>query len=218
MNVPRFTDRRDAGRRLADQLVGYRDLPGVIVLALPRGGVPVAAEVARGIRAPLDVLVVRKVGVPSQPELAMGAIASIGGVIETVTNDDVLAYSRSGDFERVAERETVELARRQTAYRGNLPPIEVTGRTVILVDDGLATGVTMRAAIAAVRQASPARLAVGVPVGSPETCDELRALVDELVCLSEPRRFWAVGQAYDDFSQTTDEEVRDILAEHGRNR
>jgi putative phosphoribosyl transferase len=213
MNETRFTDRRDAGHRLADHLIGYRDLPDAIVLALPRGGVPVAAEVARAIRAPLDVLVVRKIGVPSQPELAMGAIASIAGTIETVTNDDVLAYSRSEEFEKVAERETTELARRQAAYRGDQPPVEVTGRTVILVDDGLATGATMRAAIAVVRHEGPARLAVAVPVGSPGTCDEIRGLVDELICLYAPRQFWAVGQAYDDFGQTTDDEVRTILAE-----
>jgi len=213
MNEMRFTDRRDAGRRLADHLIGYRDLPDAIVLALPRGGVPVAAEVARAIRAPLDVLVARKIGVPSQPELAMGAIASIAGTIETVTNDGVIAYSRSGEFDRVAEKEAVELARRQKAYRRDLPPVVVTGLTVILVDDGLATGATMRAAIEAVRHEAPARLAVAVPVGSPDTCDEIRELVDELICLYAPQQFWAVGQVYDDFGQTTDDEVRSILAE-----
>src|SRR5690606_10300031 len=129
--------------RLAEHLIGYRDLPDAIVLALPRGGVPVAAEVARAIRAPLDVLVVRKIGVPSHPELAMGAIASIAGAIETVTNDDITAYSRPEEFEKGAEREAAELARRQMAYRGDQPPLEVTGRTVLLVDDGLATGATM---------------------------------------------------------------------------
>jgi len=215
---PRFTDRRDAGRRLADHLVGYRDLPDAIVLALPRGGVPVAAEVARAIRVPLDVLVARKVGVPGHPELAMGAIASIGGVLETVTNDDVLAQLQHGEgtkdsFAEVVEQETAELARRQTAYRGDLPAVPVTGRTVILVDDGLATGATMRAAIAALRQEGPARVTVAVPVGSPSTCDEIRDLVDELVCLYAPQQFWAVGQVYDDFGQTSDEEVRRILAE-----
>src|SRR5690606_13887319 len=135
------------------------------------------------------------------------------GAIETVTNDDVMAYSRPDEFEKVAEREAAELARRQMAYRGDQPPLEVTGRTVLLVDDGLATGATMRAAIAVVRQEGPARLAVAVPVGSPRTCDELRDLVDELICLYAPQQFWAVGQAYEDFGQTTDDEVRTILAE-----
>ena len=213
MNELRFTNRRDAGRRLADHLIGYRDLPDAIVLALPRGGVPVAAEVARAIRAPLDVLVARKVGVPSQPELAMGAIASIAGTIETVTNDEVLAYARPGEFDQVAQREAVELARRQQEYRGDRPAVVVTGLTVILVDDGLATGATMRAAIAAVRHETPARITVAVPVGSPDTCDEIRDLVDELICLYAPQRFWAVGQAYENFGQTTDAEVRSILAE-----
>jgi putative phosphoribosyl transferase len=213
MNEQRFTDRRDAGRQLADHLIGYRDLPDAIVLALPRGGVPVAAEVARAIRVPLDVLVARKIGVPSQPELAMGAIASIAGTIETVVNDDVMAFSQSGEFDQVAERETAELARRQAAYRGDLPPVQVTGRTVIIVDDGLATGATMRAAIAAVRHEAPARLAVAVPVGSPQTCDEIRDTVDELICLYAPQQFWAVGQAYQRFGQTTDDEVRSILSE-----
>lgn len=218
MKDERFTDRRDAGRRLADHLIGYRDLPDAIVLGLPRGGVPVAAEVARAIRAPLDVLVARKISVPSHPELAMGAIASIAGTIETVTNDDVMARLHQygmdlGSFAQVAEREAGELARRQAAYRGERRPVEVTGRTVILVDDGLATGATMRAAIMVVRQESPARVAVAVPVGSPETCDELRDEVDELICLYAPQQFWAVGQAYEDFGQTTDEEVQAILAE-----
>ncbi len=217
MKDERFADRQDAGRKLADHLVGYRDLDDAIVLALPRGGVPVAAEVARAIHAPLDVLVARKIGVPTHPELAMGAIASIAGSIETVTNDDVMSrlhqfgMTREA-FDQVAERETTELARRQEAYRGDRPPVEVTGRTVILVDDGLATGATMRAAIHVVRQEGPARVTVAVPVGAPDTCDAIRDEVDELICLYAPQQFWAVGQAYYDFSQTTDDEVRSILA------
>lgn len=212
----RFRDRRHAGRVLAEELMRFRGLPGVLILALPRGGVPVAAEVARAIEAPLDVLVVRKLGLPTHPEVAMGAIAAIAGTIETVRNEDVLAQAnRSGTepsaFATVAAREEVELNRRQRAYRGGRPPVDVTHRTVLLVDDGLATGATMRAAITVVKQEKPARLVVAVPVGARDTCDELSGLVDELVCVLTPEPFWAVGQAYETFTQTTDDEVRRLL-------
>lgn len=217
MEDERFTDRWHAGEAVAGRMAAYRCRPSLLILALPRGGVPVAAEVARALDAPLDVLVVRKIGVPGHRELAMGAIAAVAGTIETVRNADVMAQMNQlnvdadAAFAQVAARERDELNRRQRAYRGDRPPVEVTGRTVILVDDGLATGATMRAAITVVKQEKPERLVVAVPVGSRDTCDELRQLVDELVCVSTPEPFWAVGQAYVLFDQTTDDEVRRIL-------
>lgn len=219
MNHDRYTDRRHAGVELARQLAGrFAEDPRIVVLALPRGGVPVAAEVSRTLGAPLDVVVVRKIGVPSHPEVAMGAIAGIAGTLQVVTNTDVLSdmlrFSTDNDtsaFDRVAEREKVELLRRQQAYRGDRPPLDVTGRSVLLVDDGLATGASMRAAIAAVREQQPARVIVAVPVGPRDTCDELKAIVDEVVCSWIPEPFWAVGQAYLDFGQTSDAEVQQIL-------
>jgi predicted phosphoribosyltransferase len=184
---------------------------GAVVLALPRGGVPVGLEVAQKLGVPLDVFVVRKLGLPSQPELAMGAIAS-GGV--RVLNDDVVAHfgiAREA-VEQVTRNEAVELARREKDYRQNRPPADVTNRTAILVDDGLATGFTMRAAIVAVKQLRLARLVVAAPVGARDTCAELAHLVDALICPLQPRSLFAIAQWYDEFEQTTDEEVRSCLA------
>ena len=185
------------------------------MLGLPRGGVVVAAGVAVRLGAPLDVLVVRKLGLPWQPELAMGAIAAVGDAVETVRVDRVLAGARVDPetFERVRQQELVELRRREAAYRDGRPPVAVSDRTVIVVDDGLATGATMHAAVAAVRRQAPRGLTVAVPVGSPSACSALADLVDELVCLSAPRSFRAVGQAYGDFAETSDDEVRAALAQ-----
>jgi predicted phosphoribosyltransferase len=211
MQPPFFRDRSDAGRLLAAQLATYANRPDVFVLALPRGGVPVAYEVARTLNAPLDVFLVRKLGVPGYEELAMGAVAT-GGV--RVLNDQVIGLLRIPDYviDAVAAWEQQELARREHLYRGDRPPPDVRGQTVILVDDGLATGATMHAAIKALRQQQPARIVVAVPTASPETCDQLRAEVDEVICAITPDPFYAVGLWYEDFSQTTDEEVRDLLA------
>ena len=210
-----FRDRVEAGRRLAAQLTGYADRPGLLVLALPRGGVPVAFEVARALRAPLDIFLVRKLGVPGQEELAMGAIAT-GGV--RVINEDVVRYLQiPGEvIDAVAANEQRELERREHAYRDDRPAPDVRGKTVILVDDGLATGSTMRAAAAALRKQEPARIIVAVPVSAPETCDEFRMEVDEVVCAVTPEPFRGVGLWYDDFSQTTDGEVRDLLSRSAR--
>lgn len=221
MNGGPYRDRWEAGRAVADRLSAYLDLPGVLVLGLPRGGLPVAAEVAQALSVPLDVLIVRKIGMPQHPEFAMGAIAAIAGRIETVQNPNAIAQldqqSQDGEvFEEVAAREREELKRRQQAYRDDRAPIEIANRTVILVDDGLATGSTMRAAIAVVKQEHPARLIAAVPVGSREACDEIRELVDELVCPWTPEPFWAVGQGYESFPQTTDDEVRQILRSANR--
>lgn len=206
-----FRDRQEAGRRLAERLTRYADRSNVIVLALPRGGVPVAFEVARRLRAPLDVFVVRKLGLPGHEELAMGALAS-GGTL--VINDQVVdVYGIPGDvIESVAQDEAAELARREAAYRGDRPVIDVAGRTVILVDDGLATGATMRAAVEALRKRGPERIVAAVPVGSAFTCAELASVVDDVVCVITPEPFYGVGAWYSDFGQTTDEEVRRILA------
>jgi predicted phosphoribosyltransferase len=207
----RFADRQQAGAELADRLDPYAGRDDVVVLGLPRGGVVVASEVARALGAPLDVFVVRKLGYPGHAELAMGAIAS-GGV--RVMNEDVLgAYGPSpAAIEQVARVEQAELERREQAYREGRPPVPLAGRVVILVDDGLATGSTMRAAVAAVRRLEPARTVVAVPVGAREACDLLAAEADEVVCVSVPEPFSAVGLWYEDFSQTTDEEVRELLA------
>jgi predicted phosphoribosyltransferase len=208
--ITRFRDRSEAGRYLADFLREYAAFPNVLVLALPRGGVPVAFEVARELNAPLDVFLVRKLGLPGHEELAMGAIAS-GGV--RVLNEDVVQSFRVPDaiIDAVARAEEQELARREVAYRGDRPPPRVDGRQVILIDDGLATGSTMRAAAKALRALSPARLVIAVPVAAPETCASLRAEVDDIVCAVTPEPFYAVGWWYDDFSQTSDEEVRELL-------
>ena len=205
-----FQDRTEAGQRLAEELTAYADRPDVLVLALPRGGVPVAFEVARALKAPLDVFLVRKLGVPGHEELAMGAIAS-GGV--RVLSHQVVSALGIGEaqIESIAAEETRELERRERAYRGDRPPPDVRGRTVILVDDGLATGATMRAAIAALREQGPAEIVVAVPTAAASTCDELRSEVDEVVCAITPEPFYAVGLWYRDFSQTTDDEVRELL-------
>lgn len=205
-----FRDRTDAGRMLAEELAGYAHRPDVVVLALPRGGVPVAAEVARALGAPLDVFVVRKLGLPGHRELAMGALAP-GGV--RVLNDEVVTACQvpAEVIDEVAAEEQRELERRERIYRGHRPPVEVAGRTVIVVDDGLATGSTMRAAVAALRQMGPARLVVAVPTAAPPTRDEFRALADDCVCVLAPEPFYAVGLWYDDFSQVSDEEVCALL-------
>jgi predicted phosphoribosyltransferase len=206
-----FRDRRDAGRKLAAQLAAYAGRPDVLVLALPRGGVPVAYEVAQALRAHMDVFLVRKLGLPGHEEFAMGAVAT-GGV--RVLNPDIVEnlYVPGSVIDTVTQREQRELDRRERAYRGVRPPPDVRGKIVILVDDGLATGSTMRAATAAVKQQQPARVVVAVPVASQATCDELRREADEVVCLVTPEPFYAVGLWYDDFSQTTDDEVRALLA------
>jgi predicted phosphoribosyltransferase len=205
-----YSDRRHAGVELSARLSHLGGRADVVILALPRGGVPVAYEVARALGAPLDIFLVRKLGLPGHRELAMGAIAS-GGV--RVLNDDVVAWYRVPEavIDEIAREEQVELERRASAYRDGHAPAKLKGRVVVLVDDGLATGSTMRAAVQAVRAHEPARIVVAVPVGSPDTCREFAEVADEIVCARTPERFAAVGQWYDDFSQTTDEEVRDLL-------
>lgn len=211
----RFRDRREAGRALAERLRDYAGRDDVIVLALPRGGVPVGFEVASALGAPLDVFLVRKLGVPGHEELAFGAIAS-GGLL--VLDRDAVAQLRLGSatIERVIARETAELARRERAYRADRPPPDLRGRTVILVDDGLATGSTMTAAVAAIAKQEPARIVVGVPVASAEACEGLRREVDEVICLLTPAPFHAVGVWYEDFRPVDDAEVRQLLAAAGR--
>jgi predicted phosphoribosyltransferase len=206
-----YADRLDAGKQLAERLEPYRNRPNLIVLALPRGGVPVAYEVARALDAPLDVFVVRKLGLPGHPEYAIGAIAS-GGV--RVVNEEVTESLGIHPYaiEEVARREQVELERQERAFRERRPPLDVTGCTVVLVDDGLATGSTMKAAVQALRAQAPAEIIVAVPVGSPQACAELAGVAEHVVCASSPDRFSAVGLWYRDFSQTTDGEVRTLLA------
>lgn len=200
---------------LAERLKPYAGRSDVVVLALPRGGVPVAFEVARALRAPLDVFVVRKLGVPGHEELAMGAIAR-GGV--RILNDDVVSYLNipPESIDRVAERERLELERREKLYRGERKAVEAGGKTAILIDDGLATGSTMRAAVAALRQEGPSGLVVAVPVAPSNTCQDLASEVDEVVCLMKPSFFQSVGQWYEDFFQTTDEQVCALLEEASR--
>ena len=206
-----FADRREAGRRLAPHLAAHAGRPDVIVLALPRGGVPVAFEVAAALAAPLDVFLVRKLGLPGQEELAMGAVAS-GGV--RVINDTVVegAEVPPSVIDAVTDAESRLLERREHLYRGDRPATAVDDRVAILVDDGLATGTTMRAALAALRQRSPASIVVAVPVAAPPVCAALRSEADEVVCAYTPEPFYAVGMWYADFSQTTDDEVRALLA------
>jgi predicted phosphoribosyltransferase len=208
--VTRFRDRADAGRQVAARLADYANRPDLIVLALPRGGVPVAFEVARQLDAPLDVFVVRKLGVPGHEELAMGAIATGGA---RVLNEEVVA--RLGispeTLDAAVRQEAAEVARRERLYRGDRPPPQLEGRMVVLVDDGLATGATMRAAVAAVRQQRPQRIVVAVPAAAPETCATLGTEVDELICVLTPDPFVAVGFWYENFAQISDDVVRELL-------
>ncbi len=205
-----FEDRSEAGRSLADALAPWRGAPDTVVLGLPRGGVPVAYEIASALGLPLDVLVVRKLGLPGQPELAMGAIASGGAV---VVNDEVVRYLPPGSdaLDAVRQREQLELERRERIFRGDRPPLDIRGRTGILVDDGLATGATMAAAVRALRKLGAKRIIVAVPVASAEARDRVAELADEVVCLSAPAWFTAVGQWYRNFEQTEDAEVSELL-------
>ena len=205
-----FANRAEAGRELAGSLKKYADREDVIVLGAPRGGVPVAFEVATRLGVPLDIFVLRKLGVPGHEELAFGAIAS--GDVRILNRETIEALGLTGlDIERVTRREKMELERRETTYRGGRPPLDVRGLIVILVDDGIATGSSMRAAIRALRQMNPAVLIVATPVAPRATCNRLRSEVDELVCLEMPEPFYGVGQFYDDFSEVSDEEVTDLL-------
>lgn len=209
-----FRDRQDGGRALAEKLRHYAGTSSIL-LALPRGGVPVAAEAASSLSLPLDVFIVRKLGVPGYPELAMGAISS-GGV--RVMNQDVVRGLGIPEdaIQAVVQSEAAELERREAAYRGTSAPLDVQGRTVILVDDGLATGATMLAAVQALRARHATRIVVAVPVGSPETCAMLAEEADEVVCATAPQPFFAVGYWYEDFAQTTDEEVQALLSPASR--
>ena len=206
-----FRDRREAGQVLAQELASYRGKDDVLVLGLARGGVPVGWQVACALRAPLDVFLVRKLGVPQWQELAMGALATGGGV---VINDNLVRNLGISDdqLQAAIERETDELHRREQAYRGGRPPLDIAGKTVILVDDGIATGASMLAAVRAVRAGEPAQVVVAVPVGPPSACRELAAEADDVVCATMPPGFEAVGQVYEDFHQVSDDEVRELLA------
>jgi putative phosphoribosyl transferase len=206
-----FRDRAEAGHILAKNLSAYKDKPDVLVLGLPRGGVPVAYEVARELNAPLDVFIVRKLGMPGHEELAMGAIATSG---VRILNESVIQQLGipSNIVDMVTAREQQELQRRERLYRGESPPPVIKDRTVIIVDDGLATGSSMKAAVAALRQQQPSRLIIAVPTAPVETCAELRKVADEIVCPMTPEPFYAVGGSYVDFRQTTDEEVRNLIS------
>ena len=206
----RFRNRAEAGRLLAHKLERYRTMPGLLVLGLPRGGVPVAYTVAIALNATLDILLVRKLGVPGQDELAMGAIASNGILI---LNNSVIQHLGIPEsvVESVTNREMKELQRRERDYRGVRPPVDIAGKTVIVIDDGLATGSTMKAAIAALRRQNPAKIVAAVPTASPETCEDLKSAADEIVSAITPEPFYAVGFSYEDFEQTTDAEVRELL-------
>ena len=210
-----FRDRRDAGRKLAQKLLHYADRPDVTVFALPRGGVPVAYEVALVLGAPLDIFIVRKLGLPGREELALGAIGS-GGI--RVLNSDVIRILNIPQevINIVAQRELQELQRREQQYRGDRSASDVRGRTVILIDDGLATGASMRAAVAGVRAQHPARIVVAVPTAAREVCDAFEFAVDEMVCVITPEPFYGVGKWYEEFAQIDDEEVRRLLEEANR--
>lgn len=211
-NMTLFTNRTHAGKELAKALTAYIDYPDSIVLALPRGGVPIAFEIAKVLHAPLDVFIVRKLGAPGQPELAMGAIAS-GGL--RVMNDDILGMLRVSEATITATvaEEQQELERRERLYRGDRPPVKIAGKTVIVVDDGVATGATMRAAIRALKAQQPVRLIVAIPTAAVDTCNVLRQEVDDVVCLATPEPYIAVGRWYRDFAQTSDAEVQALLAQ-----
>lgn len=210
-----FRDREDAGRRLAEELRGYAGRDDVVVLALPRGGVPVARRIADALGAPLDVLLVRKLGAPFQPELALGAVAT-GGV--RILNEELLGQVPVPDeeLEEVTAREREELERRERAYRGDREPVPVEGRTVILVDDGVATGSTLRAAIRSLRKRAPARIVAAVPVAPAGSAASLAEEVDELVCVQTPTSFFGISQWYERFPQLSDEAVRELLAGDAR--
>jgi predicted phosphoribosyltransferase len=207
---PRFTNRIDAGSQLGLVLSEYADRADTLVLGLPRGGVPVAFEVARALNAPLDVFIVRKLGVPGHEEVAMGAIATGGAILidDTVVRE---LRIRDSQIDAVIEAEQRELERRERQFRGDRPPPDIAGRTVIIVDDGLATGASMRVAVAALRQEHPGRIVVAVPIAPPDTCVALSREADDVVCAVTPEPFYAVGLWYEDFNQTTDEEVHDLL-------
>ena len=211
MRFPRFHDRHDAGRQLGTRLREYGGRNDVLVLALPRGGVPVAYEVARALGVPLDVFLVRKLGFPGHEELAMGAIAS--GSVRVLNQDVVRMLNVSAEvIDRVAQQEQRELLRREREYRDERPAPDVRGKTVILIDDGLATGATMRAAAEALKQMGPSKLVIAVPVAAPQTCEEFsRDVADEVICVATPEPFQAVGMWYENFGQTSDEEVRQLL-------
>ncbi|MBI3894826.1 MAG: phosphoribosyltransferase [Acidobacteria bacterium] len=212
-----FRNRAEAGRLLAKKLAATSNLPDRLILALARGGVPVGFEIAKAISVPLDVFVVRKLGVPGQEELAMGAIAS--GGVRVLYDEVVQGLGISGsEIERIAAQEQQELERRERLYRHDSPALDVRGRTVILVDDGLATGTTMRAAITALRKQFPARLIVAVPVAPPSTVQELKQEVEDVVCLLMPESFSAISQWYEEFPQTSDEEIRELLERAARER
>jgi predicted phosphoribosyltransferase len=210
-----YRDRHDAGEKLADALEDLRGTPNLLVLALPRGGVPVAEAVARRLGAPLDVFVVRKIGYPGHEEFAMGAVAS-GGIV--LINPGLAGQVSEETFRGALERAVRELNERERLYRGVRPPAQVEGRTIVLVDDGLATGATMRAAVEAIRRRRPERIIVAVPIASPDACEALAREVDRVVCAATPEPFHAVGLWYEDFSPTTDDEVRHILASAGSSR
>jgi predicted phosphoribosyltransferase len=210
-----YRDRHDAGEKLADALEDLRGTPNLLVLALPRGGVPVAEAVARRLGAPLDAFVVRKIGYPGHEEFAMGAVAS-GGIV--LVNPAVAGQLSEETFRGALERAVRELNERERSYRGVRPPAQIEGRTIVLVDDGLATGATMRAAVEAIRRRRPERIIVAVPIASPEACEALAREVDRVVCAATPEPFHAVGLWYEDFSPTTDDEVRHILASAGSSR
>jgi len=207
-----FTDRRDAGRKLAKKLAAYANRSDVLVLALPRGGVPVAYEVALALHAPLDIFIVRKLGLPGHEELAMGAIAT-GGAL--VINQDVVRTFNvpQGLIEAVAKKELKELERRERVFRGDRPMREIRGKTVVLIDDGLATGASMHAAILGIRSKQPARIVAAVPTAALETCEAFKQKVDEMICATTPEPFYGVSRWYEEFSQTSDEEVQSLLEE-----